>query len=99
MAQCIYTKGDGEQCGRDAEDGSDYCWQHPPDDVDSEKVVEPTGKAINPGTSTDMDDLEEEGVEVLREEMRQGTGPNARVKAADRALKHVREMRKLEAGE
>lgn len=26
--RCQYVKDDGGQCSRDAEEGSDYCWQH-----------------------------------------------------------------------
>lgn len=26
--RCAYVKDNGERCGRKAEEGSDYCWQH-----------------------------------------------------------------------
>ena len=42
--QCQETNADGEQCSRDAQEGRDYCWQHPrgegPTSVPTEAMIE-----------------------------------------------------------
>lgn len=78
MTQCIHIKDDGEQCGAQALKGADYCRHH----VDSEKVVETTGKSF--------DAVEGKAIDVLEEEMERSSGPNARVRAAESILEHVR---------
>ena len=37
-SKCQYVKADGEQCSRDPQDGSAYCWQHANEDEEGETV-------------------------------------------------------------
>jgi len=43
---CAGTKANGDPCGAQPMEGSDYCRHHRPDPDDSEKVVGPEGKSL-----------------------------------------------------
>jgi len=46
--QCQETNADGEQCSREAQEGREYCWQHPrgegPTSVSTEEMIDAVEK-------------------------------------------------------